>query len=283
MTVEVVPTAHPVGAEIRGVDVGAGIDEPTFRQIANALYQYGMVFLRGQRISELQHVAFSRRLGSLKKPRDETQFLMRGYPDLTVLSNIVEHGEPIGLVEAGQYWHTDRCYTPAPNAHAVLYALEIPHDDSGRPLGDTQFASAVSAYELLPDAVKGRLEGRRATHDYNNPFRTKDPAYKAASDQLPPVDHPAVRTHPATGRKCLYVNRQYTTKISGLSEAESRELIQYLTDFMVRDGAVYRHQWQVGDFLMWDDCLVQHCAIGDYKLPQRRLLRRTTVVGSAPF
>lgn len=280
--VEVVPHNVPVGAEVRGVDLSQELDEATFATIRNAFYEHSSLVFRNQTWSEQQHVDFSRRLGTLRKPRDEKQFLYEDYPDLTRLSNILKDGQPIGAIEAGQYWHTDRSFAEQPSGIAVLFAIEVPRDADGKALGDTMLASAQYAYDTLSDEMKARVANLKAVHYYLNPYRTKEMAYASTATDLPSVVHPVVRTHPVTGRKGLYVNDQYTWKIEGMDEEEGRALIGELTAHITRADRIYRHSWQEGDVLLWDDCAAQHRAIGDYKLPQRRLLRRTTVVGSRP-
>jgi taurine dioxygenase len=292
MKFEVIPTVTGIGAEIRGVDLSQAIDDALFGRIRDLLHEYTVIFFRGQKLSEQQHVDFAKRLGPLRPPipGQDADVLVPGFPDLTRLSNIIEDGKPIGLVDAGQYWHSDGCYRTKPNGYAVLYAVEIPRDDCGRALGDTMFASLKNAYRDLPNEVKQLVKDRKAVHYYQNPQRAKDAeflrlaqVFKAPSADLPPVAHPIVRTHPYTGEKGLYVNPQYTWSIEGMDEDEGRKLINLLTSFITREGVVYRHSWQEGDFLIWDDCSLQHRAVGDYRLPQRRLLTRTTVAGTAPF
>ena len=292
MTLEVIPSVIGIGAEIRGVDLSQPINDALFGQIRDALHEYTVIYFRGQKLSGQQHVDFAKRLGPVRPPVPgaDTNVLVPGCPDLTRLSNILVEGKPIGLVEAGQYWHSDGCYRKEPNAYAVLYAVEVPRDAYGRALGDTMFASLKRAYQALPNEIKELIKGRKAVHYYQNPKREGDKeflklaqVFKNPTADLPPVAHPIVRTHPHTGEKVLYVNQQYTWGIEGMDDDEGRKLIDLLTSFIIRDGAVYRHSWQEGDFLIWDDCSLQHCAVGDYRLPQRRLINRTTVSGTAPF
>jgi len=151
----------------------------------------------------------------------------------------------------------------------------------GLPLGDTEFASAAAAWDALPDAMKRSLEGRRAVFDFRGRKRALTPT-QAEIDRNPPVHHPIVRTHPRTGRKCLYVMRDDCTAIEGISPDEAEALIAALADHIIKPAFVYRHQWRPGDVLMWDNCMVQHRAIQDYDMPQRRLMHRTTMGGAVP-
>jgi taurine dioxygenase len=282
MTIAVYPTTLPVGAELRGVDLNVDIDDQTFAAIRAAVDQYSLLVLRDQNLSNERHVAFTHRFGTLKSPRPESQWLVPGFPDITRMSNIIENGKALGLQEAGQYWHTDRVYEAVPNGYAFLRSIEIPHDDQGEPLGRTLFVSTAHAYETLPEDVKKKIAGLRATHHMSNRYGKHAKAYVSHEDHLPPVSHPVVRTHPVTGRKCLYVNEQYTVGIEGMAEPEARKLIAYLCAHITRKEFIYAHRWQVNDVLIWDDCAIQHQAIGDYQPHQRRLIQRTSVDGTVP-
>ena len=280
--ITVIPSGVPIGAEIRGVDLSAPVDAPTCKAIRAALDEHSVLAFRGQCISDANQVAFTRLFGTLKPPRPESQWRVPGYPDITRVSNILEDGKPIGLYEAGQYWHSDRCAEAVPNGYALLRAIEIPHDAAGNPLGGTMFASGAYAYDMLPEDMKARIRGLRATFHYQNLFRTDVKAYESKYYDVPPVVHPVVRTHPFTGRKCLYVNEQYAVGIEGMDEGEARQFIEYLCKHIARPEFIYTHRWQEHDLLMWDDCAVQHKAIGDYTPDQRRLLMRTSVEGTVP-
>jgi taurine dioxygenase len=156
--------------------------------------------------------------------------------------------------------------------------LEIP-ELLGLALGDTEFASTAAAWDALPERTRPHIDGRRAVFDFARRKRAVPPT-QAEIYRYPPVTHPIVRTHPVTGRKCLYVMRDDCTGIGGW---EAETLIAALADHIVKPAFVYRHQWRVGDLLMWDNCTVQHRAIQDYDLPQRRLLHRTTMGGTVPL
>jgi taurine dioxygenase len=172
------------------------------------------------------------------------------------------------------------CYTAKPPRGTILHALEVP-TLHGLPLGDTEFASAVAAWDALPEAMKRALEGRRAVFDFRGRQRSFPPT-QAEIDRNPPVTHPIARTHPSTGRTCLYVMRDDCTGIEGMEPDEAEGLIAALADHIVKPAFVYRHQWRAGDVLMWDNCMVQHRAIQDYDMPQRRLMHRTTMGGAVP-
>jgi len=208
------------------------------------------------------------------------------HPEILLISNIVENGRAIGIADAGRYWHSDLAYMPRPSRASMLYALEIPHNDNGDPLGDTIFADVGAAYDALPEDMKARLVGLKARSSLSHRFEKiqKDGGTEQlAEDKKKEAIHPVIRTHPVTGRKLIYVNDGQTDRILDVAEAESQDLLKYLCAQCVKPEFLYRHKWQVGDVLMWDNCAVQHLAVADYKLPQRRRMHRTTIVGDAPF
>jgi taurine dioxygenase len=281
MPIEVVPTGAALGAEIRGVDLAEPIDDVTFAAIERAYDEHGVIFFRGQRISPPQQVAFTRRFGAIEFNIFGERWSVPGSPEIVVVSNITEDGRPIGVRRAGENWHSDMCYAARPPRGTMLYALEVP-ELFGLALGDTEFASAAAAWDALPDAIRHRLEGRQAIFDFCGRKRAFPPT-QAEKDRYPPVRHPIARTHPRTGRKCLYVMRDDCTGIEGIAPEEAEALIAALADHIVKPAFVYRHQWRQGDVLMWDNCTVQHRAIQDYDMPQRRLMHRTTMDGAAPM
>ncbi len=281
MSIEVVPTGAALGAEIRGVDLAEPIDDATFAAIERAYDEHGVIFFRGQRITPPQQVAFTRRFGAIEFNIFGERWSVPGSPEIVVVSNITEDGRPIGVRRAGENWHSDMCYAARPPRGTMLYALEVP-ELFGLTLGDTEFASAAAAWDALPDAIRHRLEGRQAIFDFCGRKRAFPPT-QAEKDRYPPVRHPIARTHPRTGRKCLYVMRDDCTGIEGVAADEAEALIAALADHIVKPAFVYRHQWRQGDVLMWDNCTVQHRAIQDYDMPQRRLMHRTTMDGAAPM
>jgi len=273
------------GAEIV-FDLARDIDDPTFREIERAFHDNIVVVFRGQQLSNERHVEFSRRFGELEI-HIVKKYLLLGFPEILLISNISDQrGEHIGLADAGFTWHTDTSYRRRPSRCSLLYAKEVPHRD-GRPLGDTAFANTIAAYEVLPEAVKKRLNGLKAIHRYSARRRVADsPRPKLTREQLeetPDVAHPIIRTHPYTGRKSLYVTAGECIGIEGMPEDEAVGLIAELDAHCVRPEFLYRHKWQIGDLLMWDNAASMHLAICDYALPERRLMHRTTVIGTVPF
>jgi len=280
MSIEIIPTGAAVGAEIRGVDLSLPLDDATFAVIERAYNEHGVIFFRDQHVSPPQQVAFTRRFGEIAFNIFGERWSVPGSPEIVVVSNITEDGKPIGIRRAGENWHSDMCYTATPPRGTMLYAVEIP-DLHGLPLGDTEFASAAAAWDALPQALRDRVEGRYAIFDFTGRKRAFPPS-AAEIERNPPVRHPIARTHPFTGRKCLYVMRDDCTGIEGVPAAEAEVLIAALADHVVKPAFIYRHQWRVGDLLLWDNCTVQHRAVQDYDMPLRRLMHRTTMGGSVP-
>jgi taurine dioxygenase len=285
MPIPVTKCDAALGAEI-GVDLSRPIDDATFRAIETAFHDNIVVFFRGQNLSNEQHIAFSRRLGELEV-HIVKKYLLPGYPEILLVSNIKNAaGEHIGLADAGFTWHSDVSYRQFPSRCSLLYAQEVPYRD-GVALGDTIFANCIAAYEALPAAMQRRLAGLKAIHRYSERRRVADsPRPKltqAQLDETPDIAHPIVRTHPHTGRKAIYVTAGECVGIEGMPEDEALDLIAELDAHCVRPEFLYRHRWQVGDLVMWDNASAMHLAICDYVLPERRLMHRTTVIGGQPF
>ena len=279
MAIEIVLTGAAVGAEIRGVDLSQTLDDRAFAAIDRAYNEHGVIFFRRQSITPDRLLALTQRFGDLQFNTFGEKHGLAGWPGVVLISNVEEEGREIGVKRAGERWHSDMCYTPKPPRGTILYAREVPVQD-GLTLGDTCFAATHAAYDALPDAMKRRIAGRKAVFDFAGRVRAT-PITQAQIDAFPPVTHPIVRTHPYTGRKCLYVMRDDCTGIIGLDKGEANALIEALADHIVRPEFVYRHRWQPGDLLIWDNCTVQHKAIQDYSLPLRRLMHRTTFAAAA--
>ncbi|MBM3226781.1 MAG: TauD/TfdA family dioxygenase, partial [Candidatus Tectomicrobia bacterium] len=183
-----------------GVDLAQPLDEATFTAIERAYNTHGVIFFREQRLTPQEQVAFTRRFGEIALNVFGERWSVPGCPEIVVVSNITEDGRPIGIRRAGEHWHSDMCYTARPPRGTILYALEVPHL-SGLPLGDTEFASTAAAWDALPASLQRQLEGRRATFDFCGRQRAFPPS-QAEIDRYPPVQHPVVRRHPQSGRRC---------------------------------------------------------------------------------
>ncbi len=274
--------AAPLGAEITGLDLARPLDDAAFAAVRRTfLDSEGVLVLRDQRITPEQHIAFSRRFGPLAI-HVLRQFLLPGHPEILLVSNVIENGKPVGLGDAGRYWHSDLSYMAEPSLGSLLHAQEIP--DEG---GDTSFVNMYAAYEALGADVKRRIDGRRAIHSYRKTYdkiegSTFRPALSAEQKaEVQEVAHPVVRTHPETGRKALFVSEGFTTRILDLPEEESAELLSHLFAHSTSGRFSYRHRWQPHDIVFWDNRCVIHFAHG---CPPhlRRHMHRTTVKGDVP-
>jgi taurine dioxygenase len=279
----IVPSGDMIGAEIRDVDL-ARITDADFGDIETAFNRHSVVVFPEQQLDEPHLIAFARRFGEVERIF-LTQYSHPRYPEIMYVSNIQENGKDIGHADAGRVWHTDMSYTARPPRTTLLYALEVPVEN-GVALGNTQFSSAADAHDSLPAEMQRRIAGLRAIHQVaGRRARTgtgkQDNAQRL---QQPAVVHPVVRTHPHTGRKCLYVSKGECQGIEGMPETEALALIDELADRTVEPRFRHTHRWRVRDLLMWDNCAVQHLASFDYQWPRhRRLMHRVTVGGSAPF
>lgn len=279
----IVPLDAPVGAEIVGLDLSRPLNNADFARVHQAHLDHHVLVFRDARITPAQQVAFSRRFGPLQI-HVLRNFQLAGHPEILVVSNIKENGAPIGLGDAGHYWHSDLSYKDLPSLGSLLHAQELPAEG-----GDTLFADMHLAYDSLPAALKSAIEGKQAEHSYlakyeelrqRSPWR---PALTAQQiEEVKPAVHPVVRTHPETGRKALFVSEHFTTRIIGLPEDESRELLAQLFAHSVLPAHVYRHQWREHDMVFWDNRSLMHLAAGtpDHL---RRKLYRTTIEGDKPF
>ncbi len=273
----------PLGAAVTGLDLSAPLDDADFQRIHRAHLDHHVLVFRDQRITPQQQIDFSRRFGPLQI-HVLHQFLLSGHPEILVVSNIVENGQPIGLGDAGHYWHSDLSYKEHPSLGSMLHAQELPANG-----GDTLFANMHLAWDTLPMPLRKAAEGRRAEHSYlakyeelrqRSPWRPK--LSEAQVAQVKPVEQPVVRTHPETGRKALFVSEHFTTRIVGLPDDESRDLLAQLFAHSVRPEHLYRHRWLPHDMVFWDNRSVMHLATGCPE-DQRRRLNRTTIEGDVPF
>ena len=276
-------TGSPLGAAVIGLDLSRPLSTEDVGRLHRAHLDHHVLAFRDQHITPAQQVEFSRRFGPLQI-HVLRNFQLPQQPEVLIVSNILENGQPIGLGDAGHYWHSDLSYKETPSLGSMLHAQELPEQG-----GDTLFANQHTAWDALPDELKREVEGLQAEHWYlaryeelrqRNPFRPK--LSQAQIDEVKPVVHPVVRTHPETGRKALFVSEHFTTRIVGVSEQRSRELLGALFDHSTRAEHVYRHQWQPHDLVFWDNRSLMHLAAGcpDHL---RRKLYRTTIEGDAPF
>lgn len=273
----------PLGAEVIGLDLARPLSDDDFARLHRAHLAHHVLVFRDQRITPEQQIAFSRRFGPLQI-HVLHQFQLAGHPEVLVVSNVVENGKPIGLGDAGHFWHSDLSYKDKPSLGSMLLAQELPADG-----GDTLFANQHQAWSTLSPRLKALVEGRRAEHWYlckyaelqrRSPWRPDLTPEQIAA--VPPVLQPIVRTHPETAQKALFVSEHFTTRIEGLPEQESADLLGELFEHSTHESLIYRHRWQPHDMVFWDNRSVTHLAAG-CPPEQRRRMHRTTIEGDVPF
>jgi taurine dioxygenase len=273
-----------IGVEVQGVDLDAGLDSATFAELQSILHDEEVVLFRNQTIRDEQLVRLARQFGDIQGHPTQ-KFSPPGFPDILISSNGMKDGEPIGITDIGQFWHTDGSYLPKPYMYTMLYGIEIPTDDNGQVLGDTMFLSATAAFDRLRPEMKQKLDGLRGVYSYDYRYQqrlTKNPNVVSAAKKKENATHPVVRSHPITGKKAIYINEGYVNSIEGLPEAESKPLLEAIFSHLQNKQFQYRHKWQKGDLIIWDNNSTQHNAVPDYKLPQLRLMKRI-IIKSTPM
>ena len=262
-------TPH-AGAEIRGVDLSQPLDERTFKEIHAALIDNGVIFFRDQHLTPVQQKAFGRLFGELHlhpaAPKEVPE-----HPEILVI-----HADENSKHVAGENWHSDVSCDLEPPMGSILYMHELP------PVGgDTLFASMYAAYDALSEPMKRMLEPLTAMHEGEHVYRGRY-GVNDTGRVFPKAEHPIVRTHPVSGRKALYVNGGFTTRIVQLKRAESDALLQFLYRHVETPEFHCRFRWAVNSVAFWDNRCMQHHAMWDY-YPQRRHGHRVTIKGDKPF
>lgn len=275
--IEVRPLGGTIGAEIFGVDVGTDLDEATVRDIRRALLDHCVIFFRDQTLDVAQHKRFARKFGDI--------FIHPNYRGMQADNEVVQiRREPGDKHIVGEDWHADTTMVAEPPMGAILYAIEVPPHG-----GDTLFANQYLAYETLSDGMKRLLAGMRAVHTDRkvagpaaNKNATRSTKVRQGDDWRETVSvHPVVVTHPETGRKLLYVNHSYTVGFEGMTEEESKPLLDFLLDWGHKPEITCRFRWEKGSIAFWDNRVCKHLAIHDAG-PFRREMRRIQVSGTKP-
>ena len=270
--IELRPLTPTIGVEIHGVDLTQPLDDATFAEIHAAFLQHQVIFFRDQDISIEQHKEFGRRFGELHihpaLPGPE------GHPEILPI-----HADENSKYVAGNAWHSDVSCDPEPPLGSILHMHTVP--SSG---GDTMFSSMYAAYEALSGPMQEMLCGMTALHGSEHVYRGryKDQGVDDTGKEFPESVHPVVRTHPETGRKGLFVNQGFTTRINGLKPAEGKAILRFLFEHMAKPEFICRFQWAEKSIAFWDNRCVQHYALWDY-FPQVRHGLRVTIKGDKPF
>jgi taurine dioxygenase len=279
--VEVIPSGKACGAEVRGVNL-TRLDASDVAALTSALAQHLVILIRDQPITDPQLIALGKALGDLEPPGMSIigKPYIDEHPDILVISNLMEKGQPLGNLGAGEaIWHTDMSYRPTPVSYAILHALEVP--PAG---GNTYFANQYLAYDTLPEATKRKLDGRMIIHDetYNSGGQLRK-GFREISDprEAPGAHHPVFRTHPVSGKKALYLGRRRNAYIIGLALEESEKLLDELWAHASRAEFVWGQEWRLGDTLIWDNrCLIHRR--DPFDADARRMMHRVQIKGQQP-
>lgn len=267
------PLSPAIGVEVLGVDLSQDLNDESFAAIRKAWEDNCVLLFRAQTLDEAAQLRFAARFGP--------PALVNRAGAILYISNIRENGKLIGALPDGEmHFHSDQCYVERPAMATMLYAMEIPSQG-----GNTLFANGFRAYEALSETIKQKLAGKRAINAFDHNGSYGGSATLRSVNLAPGAKHfahPVFRTHPANGRKALYVNRLMTQKIIAMPEAESDALLADLFDHQERREFVYEHVWTVGDLILWDNRSCLH-ARTDFSAAERRKLRRVTVQGEVPF
>jgi taurine dioxygenase len=283
MNIQITRLSNTLGAEITGVDLNAD-DDAAFAEINAAYLEHQVLCIRDQNLDPESLVTFSERFGVVE-PHDNLKFTLAQQPKILVLSNDVdEDGNQIGVIDAGDAWHTDHSFKTHPANCTILYSLKNPSQG-----GVTDFTNMYAAYDALSDDMKARIANLRGRHSISKLKNkrvqisgAREDAvefYKRQEKAIPDVDHPLVRIHPVTGRKSLYCSPRFTVGIVDLDEDEGDALLDELIAHSIEPEFRYSHQWRDSDVVMWDNRCVNHRATGGYEYPDIRHLYRTTVEG----
>jgi len=279
MTAAISNLDAPLGAEVHGIDLAKPLPQGDIDVIAEAWRTRFVVVIHGQPLSDPQLLAFSRCFGELDPPGPNPygEPFNKAYPEINVISNVVENGKPIGGLGDGEaVWHADMTYVDVPPRASVLHALEVPPDG-----GNTYFADMFAAYETLPDPLKKAAEGQVAVHDASrNSAGMLRKGYKEVTDLRETIGarHPLVRTDPDTGRKALFLGRRPNSYVVGMSVPASEALLDALWAHATQKRFTMCHVWRVGDVLMWNNLSVLHRRDA-FDPTTRRVMHRTQIKG----
>lgn len=275
---DVKPSGGGLGAEIRDIDLRT-LDDEGFAALHEAWLANLVLLIRDQTLTDAELIAFSRRFGELDlAPIQESgRRFVDGLPELYVVSNVIENGEPIGSLGHGEaVWHTDMSYAALPPKASLLYALETPPTG-----GNTSFVNMYTLYDALPPALRQRIAGLRVKHDgtYNSGGYVRQGVVPSDDPrEAPGALHPIVYTHPETGRPALYLGRRRNAYVEGLDLAESEALLDEIWSIVDRPDHAWTHEWRPGDLVLWDNRCTMHRR-DPFDAASRRVLHRTQIKG----
>jgi taurine dioxygenase len=283
-TFAVRPLGHADAAEVIGLDCSQPLSPADVAALKRTFLEHPVLAIRDQHLSPVQQHRFTQQLGELE-PVLQANFVHPDDDQVLVLTNELRpDGSPIGVVDAGDYLHTDGQIYDVPSLATILYAVRNPQTG-----GDTEFANMYQAYDAVPDDLKRAIAGRTGTYHVSKTLnkrthvsetRPGGKEFYTAQEAIPAVHHPLVRTHPETKRKALYVSPRFTLRIDEMDEAESDRILDALFAIMAEERFHYRHQWADNDLVMWDNRCMAHRATGGYALPDIRRMHRTVIRGT---
>jgi taurine dioxygenase len=285
----VVNVVSPAVAEISGLDCSKPTPPEDLARLKTLFFEHPIVRIRDQKLSPRGQGAFARQWGPLET-QDRSTYCHPDDTDVLILSNDRRpDGSQIGIVDAGDFWHSDSSHLSEPCRITMLHSVKNPAKG-----GDTHFIDMRAVYDALPDAMKKRIAGRNAIHHVSKTLNPRVAIsaeragaaeyYKQREKETKPVTQPMVRTQPETGRQALYISPRFTIGIEGMDDAEAQPVLDDLFRFMFSDPAwQYTHKWRDGDLVFWDNSCLNHMAGGGYDYPDVRRMHRTTVIGDRPF
>ncbi|CAN7770818.1 TauD/TfdA family dioxygenase [Pseudorhodoferax sp. LjRoot39] len=280
--IDVRPLNSAIGAEIHGIDLSAPLDDATWGEVQQAFYDYLVVYFPDQALTHAQHQAFSQRFGSLMDMPQLHQ--VDGFDRIHIIKRDANDNGRV----VGESWHADSTYFECPPAAVVMRAVTVPEFG-----GDTGFLSMYAAYETLSPRMRTMLDSLQVVHSatriYGSAYHAQKKKFSAGSAKLDldieagdrEMVHPLVCTHPGSGRRFLFVNQVYAQRFEGMTEAESRPLLQFLYDHSARFEHTCRVRWKKDQVLIWDNRCAMHKAIPDY-IGRDRYMTRTTIAGDRP-
>jgi taurine dioxygenase len=276
--------AGSFGAEVSDIDLKEPLAAENLANLQAAFVEHQILIFHDQQIEPKHQLAFSEHFGPVQKLYLE-EHRIPDCPEVVVLSNEQVDGKHIGVVAAGDFWHSDLSPSKTPGLATILYGRTLPSQG-----GDTEFADMFTAYDTLSHRMKARIANLRGVHCINKlrnhrveVTRPGGAAYYKTQSSIPDECHPIVRTHPVSGRKGLYISPRFTISIVNMDDAEAQPLLDELFAHQIKPAHVYLHNWQVDDLVMWDNRSVNHRACGGYEMVDIRRIHRTSTLGDVPF
>ena len=282
MPIETRPLTDQFGVEAMGIDLATPMTDAAFSALRQAFVDAGVLLIRNQgHLKPADQVRFSARFGPLES-HVLGQFTLLDQPEIFVVSNIIENGQHIGAHGGSKQYHSDLAYLAAPSLGSIFRCLECPEEG-----GETAFISMAAAYDAMPTSIKVRLETLDAEYDYawgydQRHAKTRGPLSPEQRAKTPPIRHPAVISHPETGRPALFLSDIWIRRFKGMSEPKTEALLDAIMTIATAPEAEYQHQWRPSDVLLWDNRSTMHKACPFDETNTRRLMHRTTIQGAPP-